>query len=33
MLNSNEDEDEQEMRGMARMGLRIKEGLERIENE
>lgn len=45
MLNSNEDEDEEEalgveleeseheMRGMARMGLRINEGFERNENE
>lgn len=43
ILNSNGDEEEalgaeleereQEMRGMARMGLRIKEGLERMESE
>lgn len=45
MLNSSEDEDEeealgaeleereQEIRGMARMGLKINEGLERIESE
>ena len=45
MLNSNEDEDEEEalgleldeseheMRGMARMGLKINEGFERSKSE